>query len=453
MNRYRNLIWRVVLLSGILIIIRGGVAQAQKETNIDGRIAFDYPQTPKDKIEFNLTGKLIGLVAKDATTDLLDMLEGVHVRGYHRGDAHLGEVKRYYENKLTKEGWDIIAKVKEADEIIEVRILSHQDEVNGLFIMAEGGGGIMFINIFGRINPQMIRELFDSLDINDLGNFDIDLADMGMEFEFNLPEFDADFKPKRKRVPSGNREFSEQLDWTLDGAGISVISAETKNGVITLEDSDQDKVIVRAFIRVRARNTTKAEEFAKKVQVHVERRGNEIKIYKNHPKSPLGIGVSVNYEIQCPSAVSVNLHSTNGKIEINGVEGTVDAKTTNGGIQLHGGAGRIHAVTTNGNIEASVSRLTDEGMFVSTNGSLTLAIRQGVAPVSASTTNGSINLKLPGDFSGHLDAKTSNGRVHSDFDVPFTNKSKKRLSGKIGEGGQANVKLRTTNGGIHLRKW
>ena len=453
MKRHSNLVWHVVILTGILFIIRSGVAQAQEEKHTKGRIVFDCPNTPEDKIELNLTGKLIGLVAKDATTELLEMLKGVYVRGYHRGNADLGKVNRYYENKLTKEGWNIIAKVKEADEMVEVRIHSHQDVVNGLIILAEGGGGIMFINVFGRINPEMIGELFDSLDVNDLGNLDIDLADMGMEFELNLPEFDTDYKPKRQKIPSGTREFSEQLDWTLDGAGISVVSAETKNGVITLEDSDQDKVIVRAFIRVRARNKADAEKFAKKVQVHVERRGNEIKIYKNHPKSPWGIGVSVNYEIQCPSAVSVNLHSTNGKIEINGVEGAVDAVTTNGGIQMHGGAGRIHAVTTNGNIQASVSRLTDEGKFVSTNGSLTLTIRQGVAPVSASTTNGSINLKLPGDFSGHLDAKTSNGQVHSDFPVPFTNKSKKRLSGKIGGGGQANVKLRTTNGGIHLRKW
>ena len=88
------------------------------------------PENPEDKIELNLTGKLIGLVAKDANNELLEMLKGVYVRGYHRGNADLGKVKRYYENKLTKEGWNIIAKVKDANEMVEVRILSHQDVVN-----------------------------------------------------------------------------------------------------------------------------------------------------------------------------------------------------------------------------------------------------------------------------------------------------------------------------------
>ena len=246
--------------------------------------------------------------------------------------------------------------------------------------------------------------------------------------------------------------FSEQLDWTLDGTDISVISAETTNGAITLEGSDEDKVIVRAFKRVRAWNRADAEKFAKKVQIHVEQQGKEIKIYKKHPKLPRGINVSVTYEIQCPSAVDVNL-TANRKIEIDGVDGAVDARTINGKIVLHGGAGRIHADTRNGKIEASVKRLTEEGKFVTSNGSIDVEIREGVAPVSARTSNGSINLRLPGNFSGQLDTKTGNGRVRSDFPVPFTDKSKKRLSGKIGEGGSAMVELRTENGNITLREW
>ena len=244
---------------------------------------------------------------------------------------------------------------------------------------------------------------------------------------------------------------SEQLDWTFDGADISVISAETTNGAITLGGSGKDKVTVRALKQVRAWNKANAKKFAKEVQIHVERRGKEIKIYKKHPKPPSGISIRVTYEIQCPSAVDVNLKASR-KIDINGVEGAVDARTTNGKIELHGGAGRIHTVTRNGKIEASVTRLTDEGTFVTSNGSVDVEIREGVAPVSARTSNGSINLKLPGNFSGQLDAKTSNGRVHSDFPVPLRDKSKRRLSGKIGKGGAARVELRTQNGSINLRK-
>ena len=247
-------------------------------------------------------------------------------------------------------------------------------------------------------------------------------------------------------------EFSEQLDWTLDGTDTSVISAETTNGTITLECSARDKVIVRAFKQVRGTYLS-AERFAKKVQVQVEQCGQEIKIYRKHPKLPWGISVSVTYEILCPSAVDVNAHTKNGKIELHGDAKRVHASSKNGKIKLYGVADRIYATNKNGKIEASVKRLMDEGKFVIKNGSIDVEIREGAASLSASAKNGSINLKLPGDCSGHLDAETSSGQVRSDFPIPFTDKSKKRLSGNIGEGGSANVKLRTKNGSINLRKW
>ena len=60
-------------------------------------------------------------------------------------------------------------------------------------------------------------------------------------------------------------EFSEELDWTLDGTDTSVISAETTNGAITLECSARDKVIVRAFKKVRAwRNIKRRETLRRK---------------------------------------------------------------------------------------------------------------------------------------------------------------------------------------------
>ncbi len=200
---------------------------------------------------------------------------------------------------------------------------------------------------------------FSNLDIG-MGNFDIDVdMDRNMGLGLHI-----------------KGSVLEGLDWTFEGTDISDISAETTNGAITLDASVRDKVIVRAFKKVRARSIAGAEEFAKKVHVYAKRNGKEIKIYKEYPKPPKGIDVSVAYEIQCPADVSANLH----------------------------------------------------------------------------TTNGSIDLKLPGNFSGQIDAKTSKGRVRSDFPVPFTDKSKKQLTGKIGAGGAAKVTLRTTNGSINLRK-
>ena len=64
----------------------------------------------------------------------------------------------------------------------------------------------------------------------------------------------------------------------------------------------------------------------------------------------------------------------------------------------------------------------------------------------------SINLTLPADFAGQLDVETKRGRVHSDFPVPVVGKIKNQLKGEVGDGGEAVVKLRSTNGSIRLKR-
>ena len=75
-----------------------------------------------------------------------------------------------------------------------------------------------------------------------------------------------------------------------------------------------------------------------------------------------------------------------------------------------------------------------------------------VGSVAGLTTNGSIILTLPADFAGQLDAEARRGRVHSDFPIPVVGRIKSQLKGEIGEGGEAVVKLRSTNGSIRLKR-
>ena len=252
---------------------------------------------------------------------------------------------------------------------------------------------------------------------------------------------------------SMDADYTEHLERTLDGKGASTVHAQTTNGGITLDGSVGDQVVVSIRKKVRATSDREAREFAEKVQIHVERNGDEIRIYKEHPKPPKNVQVEVDYEIQSPSGVDVDLGTTNGGIRIRGVEGKVDATTTNGSIDLQDGADRVDLRTTNGNIDASVDALGGEGRFSATNGSIDVEVRSGNAPVRATTTNGSVELTLPADFSGRLDARTSNGRVRSDFPITVPAGSpQNRLSGSLGAGGNTTITLRSTNGNVDLKR-
>lgn len=246
------------------------------------------------------------------------------------------------------------------------------------------------------------------------------------------------------------RRVKQQLD-VFKGAGIAKIDAQAANGRITLEGSDRDAVTVRARKEVRGRRAV-AEEFAEKVEIYAEQIGDELQIFTEHPPTPRGVNLAVRYAIETPREVDVNLRTVNGKIEISGISGAIDATTVNDVIKLEGDKGPIRARTTNGSVRAEIGSLTEDAEFSTTNGTIGIEVHRCVGSVAALTTNGSINLTLPADFAGQLDAEARRGRVHSDFPIPVVGKIRNRLKGEIGEGGEAVVKLRSTNGSIRLKR-
>ena len=311
-------------------------------------------------------------------------------------------------------------------------------------------------------------------------------------------------------ITGGNAKHNEELDWTLDSAEISILDAQTTIGRISFEGSDAAQVVVRAKKEVRAPTSEEAQEFAKTIQIHVVRRGNGIKIYEEHPKPSKGINFAVHYEIQGPSAVDIkcrkdigsiqirrvngavnaensngrielqnvkghlNLHtdigsiklqeisgrvhavSSNGRIELQNVRGHLNLRTSIGSIKLEEISGRVHAVSSNGRIEGIIESLEDEGLFSTDIGRIDVKIRKGIAPITATTSNGAIEVTLPADFSGKLDAKTSNGQIKSEFTTlaGVTKRGlKNTLVGKIGDGGEATIKLQTSIGRIQIKKW
>lgn len=167
-------------------------AEAQKEKEeTKGLIAFDFPNAREAKVEVNLSGKLISLVAKAAkpnpeATELLEMLKGVYVRVYENDTATFNKLVRHYEEILEQEKWEVIAKVKEEAETVHVRILLGEDIIFGLFVMVAGETEVTLVNIVGEINPERIGELLANLD--NLGLPHVESMDVKAEDESNPKE-------------------------------------------------------------------------------------------------------------------------------------------------------------------------------------------------------------------------------------------------------------------------
>lgn len=150
----------------------------------------------------------------------------------------------------------------------------------------------------------------------------------------------------------------------------------------------------------------------------------------------------------------IDIQTSNGPVDVDKFMGSADLKTSNGRIKASGVEGAFSARTSNGSIDVDIDAL-DTGKPVvlsSSNGSINLALAKWQNnEVRASTSNSSVNLRLPAGVAAEVKAVTSNGNITSDFDLTTSQRSKTRVSGRIGGGG-ALLDLSTSNGNIRLLK-
>lgn len=252
---------------------------------------------------------------------------------------------------------------------------------------------------------------------------------------------------------SSTEQYTEDQTQTLDATDIQLLIAQTTNGNITTTGTTESTVRAQIQKTVRASSPSEAKSYAEQVEIFIVREDNTIRIYKDHPKFPKHVQVDITYNIQYPQKSDIDLTTLNGNFDIQNAEGSVRAKTTNGDISFDGNANDLTLRTRNGNILASVAHLRDVAQVITTNGGINLKILAGTAPVSATTTNGSVDVTLPSTFSGKLEASTVNGLAQSAFDIPRPEGSRlNRLFGTLGTGDDTTVILRSVNGNINLWK-
>lgn len=231
----------------------------------------------------------------------------------------------------------------------------------------------------------------------------------------------------------GHRTYVEDLEYPLNGADLSSIDASTINGSITVTGVSGSRGTIRIHKKVRAHTEWEARDFAHRVRIHREITGGLMRVYATYPQTPHGVSVEVSIDIECARDMFLALEAVNGRIEVFGTEGGVNA------------------MTVNGRIEADVELTGRDGVFTSTNGSIEVRVVDCCAPITARTVNGAIGLELPRGSSGLLDAQTANGQISCA--VPLSEiyvQTLRSLSGRFGSGGDTPVTLRTANGSIRV---
>ena len=217
------------------------------------------------------------------------------------------------------------------------------------------------------------------------------------------------------------------------------------NGPVSIETWNRDEVDIQAEKAVRGRRDN-----LDKIKIEIESGSHRITINTVFPKIRNFRG-KVSYKIKVPEGLELEkIRSVNGNVNIYGPVTDVRSTTTNGNIFISEASGQLVFSTTNGNV--NVEDVYGEISARSTNGSIYLEVDSISEKITARTTNGGISLTIDSkNIDADIEASTTNGRVTTDFPVTIQGGtiSKRRLNGRIGDGGPL-ISLKTTNGPIKI---
>lgn len=166
---------------------------------------------------------------------------------------------------------------------------------------------------------------------------------------------------------------------------------------------------------------------------------------------------------------TVTIHSGNGSVSIAKIRGAATVKTSNAAFEGTDIAGMLNVENSNGAVRASNVRgaqvktsfaavildaVSGPLQVTDQNGAVDVRVstRGACQPVSIQTSFSPVQVRIDGEASYHLWAKTSFGKIRSDFPVTVAGSmSGDELNGTIG-GGHCEMRVTDSNGTIEILK-
>ncbi len=239
---------------------------------------------------------------------------------------------------------------------------------------------------------------------------------------------------------SGGTEVRED-SFVVSGSPQLVVRSE--NGSISVRTAGTSIIQVTTTIKNPSRVEYQAVQKGNTVEVTADVKGG-FNFFRR--------GGGAEVVVVVPESVDLDLETSNGRIEVEGVEVTTLAslRTSNGRVTLTDVAGDVKVKTSNGRI--NILDFIGQVDARTSNGSIDFSgTLWSDSENELRTSNGSIDVTLVDTPGVEVDASTSNGKVRSQLPITISGETRgNRLVGTIGTGGSS-LEIHTSNGSIAIR--
>lgn len=224
---------------------------------------------------------------------------------------------------------------------------------------------------------------------------------------------------------------NEIREFTLPAAGMKLNVDASPNGGIKVEGQARADIQGQACVSANANTPEQARAIAQRVEIVATAE----RVTATGPQR-LGDreGWSASFRLVVPTRTSMTLRTVNGGISMTDVDGEIDFRTVNGGVSLSRIAGNVRGRTSNGGVTVNLEGPTWHG-----------------DGLDVETENGGVTMAIPADYSARLETGTVNGRLNVDFPVTVQGRIGRDIQTQLGGGGPL-IKVRTSNGGVNIKR-
>ncbi len=244
---------------------------------------------------------------------------------------------------------------------------------------------------------------------------------------------------------------ADEWSKTYDLTGKPEFRLRAHDANVRIETWDQNKI--------EARVTTRGLHIGSGgLEILEHQQGNAVDLELRQPhRVHFSIGTETRrteLEIHMPRSMKIAVQSGDGDVEARNLEGELDFTTGDGRLNLEDVDGTLRLHTSDGS--AHVSGRFDVLDVHTSDGTLEVEARPGSQirePWEIHSSDGSVNLKIPGDLPADVEMRSSDGSITTN--VPLVvegNFGRHDIRGKMNGGGNR-LSIRTSDGSVTLDKF